>query len=87
MLVVWLERTACIQKDRADYSFTNYNMQNKKSNKNKQILISLYLFIHLQHKLKNGRTKKHIKSCLILIYLKIHISGQFTSPTFKALKN
>ena len=52
----------------------------KKSNKNEQILNSLYLFIHLQHKMINGRTKKHIKSCLILIYLKIYISGQFT-PT------
>ena len=33
----------------------------------------------------NGRTRKHIKSCLILIYLKICISGQFTPPFFKAL--
>ena len=57
------------------------------SNKNKQILISLYLLIHLQYKLINGRTRKHINPCLILIYLKIYISGQFTPPIFKALKN
>ena len=59
----------------------------KNLNKFKQILISLYLYIHLQNKVINGRTRKHMKSCLILIYLKICISGQFTPPTFKALKN
>ena len=56
-------------------------------NKYKQILISLYLYIHLQNKVINGRTREHIESCLILIYLKICISGQFTPTTFKALKN
>ena len=58
----------------------------KNLNKYKQILISFYVYIHLQNKVINGRTRKHIKSCLILIYLKICISGQFTPPTFKALK-
>ena len=58
----------------------------KNLNKHKQTLIGLYLFIHLQNKVINGRTRKHKKSCLILIYLKICVSGQFTPPTYKALK-